>query len=111
MQLRNYDMCIAKNEEAIAIDPRFAECYGNMANAWKVLHQIVISIPFLSILPLLSNLVRSSSRTLSSVEKWLIILIFIFDTNFWDSRSFGILLCNPTAVVSNVMFDQVTKPN
>ncbi|XP_078156327.1 tetratricopeptide repeat (TPR)-like superfamily protein [Carex rostrata] len=34
-QLRNYDMCIAKNEEAIAIDPRFAECYGNMANAWK----------------------------------------------------------------------------
>lgn len=36
MQLRNYDMCIAKNEEAIAIDPRFAECYGNMANAWKV---------------------------------------------------------------------------
>jgi tetratricopeptide (TPR) repeat protein len=35
MQLRNYDMCIAKNEEAIAIDPRFAECYGNMANAWK----------------------------------------------------------------------------
>ncbi|KAJ3675751.1 hypothetical protein LUZ60_004793 [Juncus effusus] len=34
-QLRNYDMCIAKNDEAIAIDPCFAECYGNMANAWK----------------------------------------------------------------------------
>ncbi|GJN21085.1 hypothetical protein PR202_gb08533 [Eleusine coracana subsp. coracana] len=34
-QLRNYDMCIAKNEEALAIDPHFAECYGNMANAWK----------------------------------------------------------------------------
>jgi protein O-GlcNAc transferase len=29
-------MCIAKNEEALAIDPNFAECYGNMANAWKV---------------------------------------------------------------------------
>jgi hypothetical protein len=29
-------MCIAKNEEALAIDPHFAECYGNMANAWKV---------------------------------------------------------------------------
>lgn len=29
-------MCIAKNEEALGIDSRFAECYGNMANAWKV---------------------------------------------------------------------------
>lgn len=36
LQIRNYDMCIAKNEEALAIDPQFAECYGNMANAWKV---------------------------------------------------------------------------
>ena len=36
LQIRNYDMCIAKNEEALAIDPHFAECYGNMANAWKV---------------------------------------------------------------------------
>lgn len=36
LQIRNYDMCIAKNEEALAIDPNFAECYGNMANAWKV---------------------------------------------------------------------------
>jgi len=35
-QIRNYDMCIAKNEVALAIDPHFAECYGNMANAWKV---------------------------------------------------------------------------
>ncbi|XP_072971752.1 probable UDP-N-acetylglucosamine--peptide N-acetylglucosaminyltransferase SEC [Typha angustifolia] len=34
-QLREFDMCIAKNEEALAIDPHFAECYGNMANAWK----------------------------------------------------------------------------
>lgn len=29
-------MCIAKNEEALRVDPHFAECYGNMANAWKV---------------------------------------------------------------------------
>ncbi|KAK4585603.1 hypothetical protein RGQ29_023025 [Quercus rubra] len=34
-QLHDFDMCIAKNEEALQIDPRFAECYGNMANAWK----------------------------------------------------------------------------
>lgn len=29
-------MCISKNEEALRIDPHFSECYGNMANAWKV---------------------------------------------------------------------------
>jgi len=29
-------MCVAKNEEALRIEPHFAECYGNMANAWKV---------------------------------------------------------------------------
>jgi hypothetical protein len=29
-------MCIVKNEEAIRIEPQFAECYGNMANALKV---------------------------------------------------------------------------
>lgn len=34
-QLHDFDMCIKKNEEAIRIDPKFAECYGNMANAWK----------------------------------------------------------------------------
>ncbi|XP_022719001.1 probable UDP-N-acetylglucosamine--peptide N-acetylglucosaminyltransferase SEC isoform X2 [Durio zibethinus] len=34
-QLHDYDMCITKNQEALGIDPRFAECYGNMANAWK----------------------------------------------------------------------------
>nr|XP_010905160.1 LOW QUALITY PROTEIN: probable UDP-N-acetylglucosamine--peptide N-acetylglucosaminyltransferase SEC [Elaeis guineensis] len=34
-QLHDFDMCIAKNEEALAIDTHFAECYGNMANAWK----------------------------------------------------------------------------
>lgn len=36
-QLHNYDQCIAKNEEALRIDPHFAGSYGNMANAWKVL--------------------------------------------------------------------------
>lgn len=35
-QLHDFDMCIAKNEEALRVDPHFAECYGNMANAWKV---------------------------------------------------------------------------
>ncbi|KAM1223165.1 hypothetical protein TB2_010465 [Malus domestica] len=34
-QLHDFDMCIAKNEEALRIEPHFAECYGNMANAWK----------------------------------------------------------------------------
>ncbi|KAF2542273.1 hypothetical protein F2Q68_00033222 [Brassica cretica] len=34
-QLQDYDMCIARNEEALRIQPQFAECYGNMANAWK----------------------------------------------------------------------------
>ena len=36
LKLHDYDMCIAKNEEALRIEPHFAECYGNMANAWKV---------------------------------------------------------------------------
>lgn len=36
LQLHDYDMCVAKNEEALRIEPHFAECYGNMANAWKV---------------------------------------------------------------------------
>jgi protein O-GlcNAc transferase len=35
-QLHDFDTCIAKNEAAIRIDPEFAECYGNMANALKV---------------------------------------------------------------------------
>lgn len=38
-QLHEFDMCIAKNEEALRIEPHFAECYGNMANAWKVMLQ------------------------------------------------------------------------
>ncbi|CAD6228530.1 unnamed protein product [Miscanthus lutarioriparius] len=34
-QLREFDMCIAKNEEAVAIQPNFPECFNNMANAWR----------------------------------------------------------------------------
>uniref|UniRef100_A0A804PJ81 Probable UDP-N-acetylglucosamine--peptide N-acetylglucosaminyltransferase SPINDLY n=1 Tax=Zea mays TaxID=4577 RepID=A0A804PJ81_MAIZE len=45
-QIRNYDMCIAKNEEALAIDPHFAECYGNMANAWKEKGDIDLAIRY-----------------------------------------------------------------
>ena len=29
-------MCIAKNEEAIAIQPNFPESFNNMASAWRV---------------------------------------------------------------------------
>lgn len=35
-QLQNYDICIARNNEALRIQPRFVGCYGNMANACKV---------------------------------------------------------------------------
>ncbi|KAK3162826.1 hypothetical protein QOZ80_1BG0094300 [Eleusine coracana subsp. coracana] len=34
-QLREFDMCIARNEEAVAIQPDFPECFDNMGNAWK----------------------------------------------------------------------------
>ncbi|XP_065020127.1 probable UDP-N-acetylglucosamine--peptide N-acetylglucosaminyltransferase SEC [Musa acuminata AAA Group] len=43
-QLHDFDMCIAKNQEALAIDPHFAECYGNMANAWKEKGDIDLAI-------------------------------------------------------------------
>ncbi|XP_022742039.1 probable UDP-N-acetylglucosamine--peptide N-acetylglucosaminyltransferase SEC isoform X1 [Durio zibethinus] len=45
-QLQDYDMCITKNEEALQIDPRFAECYGNMANAWKEKGDIDVAIRY-----------------------------------------------------------------
>eukprot|EP00252_Welwitschia_mirabilis_P008351 TRINITY_DN2015_c0_g1_i1.p1 TRINITY_DN2015_c0_g1~~TRINITY_DN2015_c0_g1_i1.p1 ORF type:complete len:985 (+),score=144.77 TRINITY_DN2015_c0_g1_i1:551-3505(+) len=45
-QLHDFDMCIAKNEEAIQIDPQFAECYGNMANAWKEKGNIDLAIQY-----------------------------------------------------------------
>ncbi|XP_078447554.1 tetratricopeptide repeat (TPR)-like superfamily protein isoform X2 [Wolffia australiana] len=45
-QLHDFDMCIAKNKEAIAVDPKFAECYGNMANAWKEKGDVDLAIHF-----------------------------------------------------------------
>ncbi|WCJ43712.1 UDP-N-acetylglucosamine--peptide N-acetylglucosaminyltransferase 110 kDa subunit [Euphorbia peplus] len=45
-QLHDYDMCIAKNEEALQLEPRFAECYGNMANAWKEKGDIDLAIRY-----------------------------------------------------------------
>ncbi|XP_042463676.1 probable UDP-N-acetylglucosamine--peptide N-acetylglucosaminyltransferase SEC [Zingiber officinale] len=43
-QLQDFDACIAKNQEALAIDPHFPECYGNMANAWKEKGDINLAI-------------------------------------------------------------------
>ncbi|KAL6345170.1 hypothetical protein AAG906_013654 [Vitis piasezkii] len=45
-QLHDFDMCIARNEEALQIDPRFAECYGNMANAWKEKGNVDLAIRY-----------------------------------------------------------------
>ncbi|GAY56673.1 hypothetical protein CUMW_173700 [Citrus unshiu] len=45
-QLHDYDMCIARNEEALRLEPRFAECYGNMANAWKEKGDIDLAIRY-----------------------------------------------------------------
>ncbi|CAH9125216.1 unnamed protein product [Cuscuta epithymum] len=45
-QLHDFDTCIAKNEEALRINPRFAECYGNMANAWKEKGNIDVAIRY-----------------------------------------------------------------
>ncbi|KAL9240083.1 hypothetical protein vseg_014343 [Gypsophila vaccaria] len=45
-QLHDFDYCISKNEEAILIDPRLAECYGNMANAWKEKGNIDFAIQY-----------------------------------------------------------------
>ncbi|EEF40435.1 o-linked n-acetylglucosamine transferase, ogt, putative [Ricinus communis] len=45
-QLHDYDMCIEKNEEALRLEPRFAECYGNMANAWKEKGDIDLAIRY-----------------------------------------------------------------
>ncbi|CAN8269855.1 unnamed protein product [Cochlearia groenlandica] len=45
-QLQDFDMCIARNEEALTIQPNFAECYGNMANAWKEKGDIDRAIEF-----------------------------------------------------------------
>ncbi|XP_010673371.2 probable UDP-N-acetylglucosamine--peptide N-acetylglucosaminyltransferase SEC [Beta vulgaris subsp. vulgaris] len=45
-QLHDFDTCISKNEEALRIDPHFAECYGNMANAWKEKGNIDLAIRY-----------------------------------------------------------------
>ncbi|GBG87941.1 hypothetical protein CBR_g46307 [Chara braunii] len=45
-QLQQYDQCIAKNDEAIRLDPRFAECYGNKANALKEKGDVDLAIHF-----------------------------------------------------------------
>ncbi|KAJ0612395.1 putative protein O-GlcNAc transferase [Helianthus annuus] len=45
-QLHEFDLCIAKNEEALRIDRKFAECYGNMANAWKEKGNIDVAIRY-----------------------------------------------------------------
>lgn len=45
-QLHDFDMCISKNEEAIQINPHFAECYGNMANAWKEKGNVDLAIRY-----------------------------------------------------------------
>lgn len=70
---------------------------------WRMLGRylvIVISIPSLSIFSLLSDLVRSSSRTFYFVNKWLIILIFIAATKILGYlKTFGILLCMPNCYV------------
>ncbi|KAL5837621.1 hypothetical protein ACOSQ3_014790 [Xanthoceras sorbifolium] len=45
-QLLDYDTCIKRNEEALRLEPRFAECYGNMANAWKEKGDIDLAIRY-----------------------------------------------------------------
>jgi protein O-GlcNAc transferase len=48
-QLCDFDMCIVKNEEAIRIEPQFAECYGNMANALKEKGDIDLAIHYYTV--------------------------------------------------------------
>ncbi|XP_068664848.1 probable UDP-N-acetylglucosamine--peptide N-acetylglucosaminyltransferase SEC [Aristolochia californica] len=45
-QLHDFDMCITKNEDALQLEPHFAECYGNMANAWKEKGNIDLAIRY-----------------------------------------------------------------
>ncbi|GMN25847.1 hypothetical protein TIFTF001_001078 [Ficus carica] len=45
-QMHDFDMCIAKNEEAVRLHPHFAECYGNMANALKEKGNIDLAIRY-----------------------------------------------------------------
>lgn len=45
-QLRNYSECIFYNQQAIRIDPNFAEAYGNLGNALKELGDLDGAIQF-----------------------------------------------------------------
>lgn len=45
-QLHDFEECIKKNQEAIALEPHFAECYGNMANALKEKGNIDLAIQY-----------------------------------------------------------------
>ncbi|XP_006646603.1 probable UDP-N-acetylglucosamine--peptide N-acetylglucosaminyltransferase SEC [Oryza brachyantha] len=45
-QLREFDMCIAKNEEAVAIQPNFPECFNSIANAWSEKGNVDLAIQF-----------------------------------------------------------------
>lgn len=45
-QLRNYSECIFYNQQAIRIDPNFAEAYGNLGNALKELRDLERAIQF-----------------------------------------------------------------
>ncbi|KQJ99507.1 probable UDP-N-acetylglucosamine--peptide N-acetylglucosaminyltransferase SEC [Brachypodium distachyon] len=69
-QIRNYDMCIEKNEEALAIDPQFAECYGNMANAWKEKGDVDLAIRYyLTAIQLRSNFCDAWSNLASAYTR------------------------------------------
>ncbi|KAH7836289.1 hypothetical protein Vadar_034345 [Vaccinium darrowii] len=62
-----FDASVAKNEEAIRIDPHFAECNGNMANALKEKGSIDLSIRALEeireeLLQARLELVRTSAK-------------------------------------------------
>ena len=45
-QMRNFSECIFYNQQAIRIDPAFAEAYGNLGNSLKELGDIVGAIQF-----------------------------------------------------------------
>ncbi|GAB2215300.1 hypothetical protein Droror1_Dr00019683 [Drosera rotundifolia] len=45
-QLHDFDSCIVMNEEALRFEPHFAECLGNMANAWKEKGDIDLAIHY-----------------------------------------------------------------
>ncbi|CAM8991395.1 unnamed protein product [Rhodiola kirilowii] len=48
-QLRDFDACIAKNEEALRVNRHLADSYGNIANAWKEKGNVDNAIRYYSI--------------------------------------------------------------